>query len=380
MAWPLYVVAVEEPSVGGEILSLLDGLEGQARRERAELIDWLIESGFTVDEIRGSGSTPLLMPALRAMGDDHTRVSLRDVCASTGMELELLQRLQRAVGLPVIDDPDDAVLPRVDAEAVARATFFVGLGVDPDETVAMVQALMEGLDRIAAIIREAAQKALELPDGAEIELAQAAERLAVRVVPQLGPLLEDLLLLRLRNSFEMEAVTAAQRATLRLPGAIQITVAFADLAGFTKLGETLPPEELQRVASRLVELAHDVAVPPVRFVKSIGDAAMLVCADATPLLHAVLDLADAADAQGLPRLRIGVASGQALTRGGDWFGSPVNLASRVTTAARPGTVMVAESTRIAADDARFTWSRAGHRRLKGISGPVQLFRLRRATP
>ena len=59
----------------------------------------------------------------------------------------------------------------------------------------------------------------------------------------------------------------------------------------------------------------------------------------------MLDLADAAAANHLPRLRIGLASGCAVTRGGDWFGSPVNLASRVTGAARPGMMLVAESTR-----------------------------------
>jgi adenylate cyclase len=61
-----------------------------------------------------------------------------------------------------------------------------------------------------------------------------------------------------------------------------VTVAFADVAGFTRLGEASPPEELENVASRLTELAHDVAGGPVRFIKSIGDAVMFVCADAAP--------------------------------------------------------------------------------------------------
>ena len=66
------------------------------------------------------------------------------------------------------------------------------------------------------------------------------------------------------------------------------------------------------MASRLAELAHDVAVPPVRFVKSIGDAVMLVCYDSAPMFSAMLDLADAATANDLPRLRIGLASGCAI--------------------------------------------------------------------
>jgi adenylate cyclase len=116
----------------------------------------------------------------------------------------------------------------------------------------------------------------------------------------------------------------------------------------------------------------------VRFIKTIGDAVMLVCPDPAPLLHAVLEFADAAAAIDLPRLRIGVATGFAVSRAGDWFGSPVNVASRVTAVALPGTALVAESTRDAVGSAAgFEWSPAGARHLKGLSGEVKLFRVRR---
>ena len=175
-------------------------------------------------------------------------------------------------------------------------------------------------------------------------------------------------------------MTAAERAAGILPGARQVTVCFADLTGFTRLGEALPPEDLERVANRLAELAHDVSPVPVRFVKSIGDAVMFVCFEPLPLVAAVLDLADAAAANDLPPLRVGVASGCAVTRAGDWFGSPVNVASRVTAAARPGAVLATASTRDAVGTAGdFEWSSIGARHLRGVSGEVKLFRVRRAT-
>jgi adenylate cyclase len=362
-----------------EALGLLDGLEGDARTERAELIAWLVDRGFTIDQIRGSVAAPLLLPANRALRDDGEFVSAREICESTGIELELLQRLQRAIGLPRVEDPDAVVLPRADAEAAARAKFFLDMGVDPDETVAVMRVLMDGLGHAAAIMREAALKTLLRPGASEIELAKAAEDLAARSAPQLGPMMEDLLLFQLRHSFEVEAVTAAERAAGSLPGARNITVGFADVAGFTKLGEALPPEELEHIARRLGDLAHEVAVSPVRFVKSIGDAVMLVSYEPEPLVATVLDLSDAAASKDLPRLRIGVASGSAVSRAGDWFGSPVNVASRVTGAARPGTVLVAESTRDAAGNAAgFYWSPAGARHLKGVPGDVKLFRVQRS--
>jgi adenylate cyclase len=374
----LYVCDVAA-DVDIEALGLLDGLEGQARQERAELIAWLLDRGFDLDQICGSVAAPLLLPANRALGDDGNYVSAREVCDSTGVELDLLQRLQSAVGLPRIEDPDAAVLLRADGEAAARAKFFIDMGVNPEETVAVMRVLMESLRHAAAMMKEVALKTLLRPGASEIELAQAAEELARRSAPRLGPMLEDLLLLELRHSFETEAVNAAERAAGTLPGARQVSVAFADLAGFTRLGEALPPEELQHVASRLTDLAHEVAASPVRFVKSIGDAVMLVCSYPVPLLEAILDLADAAIANDLPRLRIGIASGCAVTRAGDWFGSPVNMASRVTSAARPGTVLVAESARDAVGNAAgFDWSSGGARRLKGVSGEVKLFGVRRS--
>ena len=198
----------------------------------------------------------------------------------------------------------------------------------------------------------------------------------------LGPMIQEMLRLQLRHLMETEAVNATERAEgQRLPGARLVTIAFADLVGFTRLGEVVPPEDLEQLAHRLADLAREVAVPPVRFIKTIGDEVMLVSPDPVALLDAVLDLVDATDGDDdFPRLRAGVATGMAVSRAGDWFGSPVNLASRVTGAARPGSVLVSESAREAiGDDDRFTWSFAGARHLKGIKSDVKLFRARRAT-
>jgi adenylate cyclase len=334
--------------------------------------------GFSIEQIRASVA-PLLLPSNRVLGEDGVYLAARQVCAATGLDLELLQRLQGVVGLPRIEDPDTAVLSRVDGEAVARAKVFLDMGVEPDETVAVMRVLIEGLQHAAAIMRQAASKTLMRPGASEIELAQASEALAHQALPQVGPMVEALLLMELRHTFEIEAINAAERAAGTLPGARKVVVAFADLAGFTRLGEALSPEELERVASRLADLARDVAVAPVRFVKTIGDAVMLLCADPVPLLNAVLDLVALAGKAGLPRLRVGVASGAAVSRAGDWFGSPVNVASRVTGAAHAGTMFVAESARDAIGDAEgFDWAIAGSRHLKGISGEVKLFRVSRS--
>ena len=164
-----------------------------------------------------------------------------------------------------------------------------------------------------------------------------------------------------------------------LPDAETINVSFSDLVGFTKMGEELPPEEIGRVAGRLGELAADVATGPVQLVKTIGDAAMLVSPDAEALVRVTLDLVKAADDEGedFPMLRAGVARGEAIGRGGDWYGRPVNVASRLTGVARPGSVLTTEAVHDEAEDA-FDWSFAGRKKLKGVKEPLPLFRARRS--
>jgi adenylate cyclase len=138
------------------------------------------------------------------------------------------------------------------------------------------------------------------------------------------------------------------------------------------------PEDLGLVAIRLADLARDVVASPVQFVKTIGDAVMLVCSDPLTLLVTVLDLVDAAAAEDFPRLRVGLAFGNAVNRAGDWYGSPVNLASRVTGAAPAGTVRANESARKAiGDPPDIKWSSPEARHLKGIPGEVLLYGARR---
>ena len=82
-----------------DALGLLEGLEGEAREERTELIEWLLDRGFSIDHVCGSAAAPLMLPASKVLGDDGDYVSAREVCETTGIELQLLQRLQRAIGL-----------------------------------------------------------------------------------------------------------------------------------------------------------------------------------------------------------------------------------------------------------------------------------------
>lgn len=359
---------------------LLDGLDESIRAERAELIGWLLEQGFDLQQISGEPA-PMRLPVRRALGDDGRYVSARTVSQAHGISLELLQRIMQALGLPSADDPDAAVHLRADADAAARQQQLIEIGLDADRVVLMVRRLAEGLSRAVPAMRYGAMSAVLHPGMTELQVARAHEALVRRVAPVVGALVCDILFVQLRHAVEGEELNASERAAgTALPGARRLTVGFADMVGFTRLGEAVSPEDLVRLVEQLADLAREIARPPVRLVKTIGDAVMLVCPDPATLIDAMLDLSEAADRdETLPQLRIGIASGWAVSRARDWFGSPVNVASRVTEVAPPGSVLVAASAREAVGDTHgFVWSYSGAPQLKGVGGRTKLFQAHRS--
>ena len=202
------------------------------------------------------------------------------------------------------------------------------------------------------------------------------------MAPPLGETLLHAYRLHLRERIRQAVITEAELAEGRVSGSDEMTIAFADMVGFTRLGESLEIEQIGDLTGRLFELASDSARSPVRLVKMIGDAAMFASPESGRLLEAVIGLVESARNEKIPPLRAGAARGQALGRGGDWYGRPVNLAARITNFARPESVVVDQSVKdsIAESNGRpFDFSFAGKRRFKGIEGEVPVHRVRRAT-
>ncbi|WP_205698128.1 adenylate/guanylate cyclase domain-containing protein [Conexibacter sp. SYSU D00693] len=352
---------------------LLDGLEGDARAERAELLDWLHHEGFSLGDLRRSTAEGLVLflPAERLVMGGPARLTLEELAERSGLDVDALAELRRALGLPV---PELGVAWFADAEVGAAAPFSE-LGLDADQVNAVARVLGRGMAQTAQAMRAVALELVLAPGATELELAQRYAAAVEGLMPHVGPVLEAAMRMHLRNMVRSEAVVAEERVQGRMPGAREVGVAFADLVGFTRMGEEVQPEEVGRVATRLEQLAGDVVAAPVRLVKTIGDAAMLVCEDPAALVSCSLDLVEAVDAEGegFPQVRVGIAHGAATQRGGDWFGRPVNLASRVTSIARAGSVLTTEDARA---EGPFRWSFAGERRVKGV-GAVKLFRVRR---
>ena len=358
---------------------LLDELpDDRARKARRELLDELHEEGVPVEELRKAVEEQrlALLPVERLLGSDK-RYSQEDVARESGLEVDYLQATRRALGLPV-PPPDAKVLGERDIEAAKIGARFRDAGFDDEGMLEAARVLGRGMARYAEAIRTLGASSLLAAGADERELGRRFAAATEALLPLSGTWLEYVFALHLGQVLRTDAVTFEEMTTGHLNESRPLAVAFADLVGFTELGETAGVEELTSVAVQLSKLAGEVVDPPVRVVKVIGDAVMLVSPDPEQMVATTLDLVERAEAlESLPELRAGVAFGPAVNRWGDWFGSTVNLASRLTARARPSSVLVTEEVREALEGDGYAISTAGPKRLKGIAEPVKTYRVRR---
>jgi adenylate cyclase len=363
-----------------EAEGLLEGVEGDAREARRELLDRLAAEGVPLEELREAVAAArlTLLPVERALAGDGPRYSASEIAELSGLDLDLMQRANAALGIPNTD-PEERSLTEADLEAARRTRAFLDAGLPEDGLLQVARTIGMATSRIAAANRELVVRALMQPGDTERDLALRFAAAAENMMPLLEPTLVYALRAHMLEQVRRDVIGAADLASGEVRGTARLTVCFADLVEFTRLGEEIAPEELGSVAGRFEEMATAVVEPPVRLVKTIGDAAMLVSAEPEPILRAALDLIEAAEAEGdeFPFLRAGLATGPTIGQSGDYYGSGVNLASRITGVARPGSVVVDEATKEdIADGYRYTF--IGERRLKGIDSRVKLYRARRA--
>jgi adenylate cyclase len=344
--------------------------------EREELLARLRAAGVTEAQIVSAereGRLGTLAVELALGGP--ARYTLTDVARKSGLDTAYLRELMQAIGRPS-PGRGERLFTDDDLEHARLFRRLVDAGLPRRELMEAARVVGQSMAQVADAVRRLVGDAL-LHRGDRIETvslryAQAAD--------QLGPLVPRLLGYQfrshLRDGLQRELVSEAELHAGRLAGTREVGVAFADLVGYTRLGEQLPAEDLGRIAGRLAELSTGALRRPARLVKTIGDAAMFVSEDVPALVASLRAVAGRIEDEGdaFPAVRIGVAYGPATTRGGDWFGSTINLASRVTAIAKPGRILATEEVKERTPE--LPWH--GRRRrntLKGIDGRVRLYAL-----
>jgi adenylate cyclase len=342
---------------------LLDGLEGEERAQRQQLLTRLLDEGFSEADLRRAveENRLALLPVDRVLGGTYTA---REIQERSGLTAASVIRIRRILGLPE-PDVDDRVFTDEDIEAAQAIRLFLDAGFDEERINEITRVLGEGMARLSATITAAFLETFLEAGSSEEDVAERFAALAEQLTPATGPILVAGFKNHLRDSVQRGVLGREELQAGDAANTQDVAVCFADLVGFTRLGGQVEVRELGTVAGRLV--------------KTIGDAALFVSPEPGPLVEVALALIDGFEEEGLPSLRAGIALGPAVMHAGDYYGNSVNLASRVTGIARPGSVLCTRETRDAVRD-RFDWSSAGRHRLKGVPGHVNLYRARSARP
>lgn len=367
------------PDFDYEAEGLLDDVHGdEAKAARARLLDYLIDEELVEPEEILSAHAErrlFLLPVERALGGTP-QYTAEEVAERSGIEVDLFMELRRSLGLAE-PSHDQVYFSEFDVKTMksVRANLDMGMSL---ESIREINRVLGGvLSQLAVVVERQFLATFIDPELDEEEMAKRYAAITRATTPEFAFVLQHLFNLHLRDELRAD-ILGNEAAIDFLDGTREMAVCFADLVGFTSLGQQIPADELGEIAERFNSIAAGVVRPPVRLVKTIGDAVMLASTSPGELLDTALELMEAVEAEGeeFPELSVGIAYGTAVERGGDVYGPPVNLASRLCDVARPGAILATETLREAFRE-EYDWSSAGRRRFKGIDQLVAGFRLRR---
>jgi adenylate cyclase len=342
----------------------------------ARIVHRMRERGHSLEEIRlataqgrlAFGYVEELFPA-----PDRT-YTLNQAARETGLDPKLIERIIAGLGVSVAQteslSDDDLQLLRYIA-----AVLEAGL---PE--VAMLQlvrvygqALAQVADAEVRLFHLYVHEPLMLSGATGLEMAEQMGDLARQLLPLAAPVMEQVHQRYLQHFVEQDVVGHMEvdldGAAAEL-GRLRVAIAFADLAGYTRLTEE--EGELQAVGAveRFVEAVEVTLPDEARVIKTIGDEVMVVGSDPATLIDWAVGFQRLNTERPLPR--IGIHYGEALYRDGDYYGRDVNIAARVAARSAGGEVLV---TRPVVEHAgtHLEFEAIGEVKLKGFKEPTEMF-------
>ncbi len=293
---------------------------------------------------------------IELLGAERT-LRRRDVAAGAGVSLLSARKLWRAMGFPNISDEDVAFTAKDQDALVTLIELVRSEKVSENAAISVTRAIGQMTDRmvvwqIEALVEEmAAQR--EIPDA-------VARKALIAELPALIEPLEKTLVYAWRRQLN----AAVQRLALRAESGLQASaegrvgdeddaplplaraVGFADLVSYTSLSRQMNERTLAHLVQRFENVcAEIISVGGGRLVKTIGDEVLYIAESPEAGAEISLALAKAfTEDHLLPSARVSMVWGRILSRLGDIYGPTVNLASRLTSLAEPGTVLIDAST------------------------------------
>jgi adenylate cyclase len=307
-------------------------------------------------------------------------VPLEDAAAQARLEPEQLRQLLAALGFSwqSLRESDLGIFE------VLRAANDAGLPWDA--ILGVTRTLGDSMRRIAdteiRVVHVYIHERLTAEGASEEEVEQLIYGIEQNLAPLMDPMLQYL-----HRQYLTEAVIedaffhlAESGAGARDLGSVETTIAFVDIASFTALAEASGDDLAVRVLDRIDAIVRPLLVAhDGKLVKQVGDGFMLAFRHpADAVQFALATQAELARDAELPAIRVGINTGPALYRTGDYLGGAVNVASRVVNSAMPGQILLTEPVATAANKAGIEVEELGVRMMRGVDEPLPLFRVKPA--
>ncbi|WP_426243183.1 adenylate/guanylate cyclase domain-containing protein [Nocardioides sp. LHG3406-4] len=312
---------------------------------------------------------------------ERPHLTRQEVADRAGVGLEVAMQLWRLLGFPHAAD-DDPAFTESDVTALRTTDELMRLGViDEESQAALVRTWGRSFARLA-------EWQTALLAGIAVEGDDPGERLAeltTGVLPRVETLQTYVWRRHLASATHRMLETSSGTETT-------MAVGFVDIVGYTARSRSLDERELITWIEHFEQEATVAVVDHGgRVIKTIGDEILYVADDPDAAVEIALTLTARGDdeADAFPVVRAGVAHGEVLSRLGDVYGPTVNIASRLTSVARPGSVVVDRGVYAAlsgqeddpetdhAESAAYRFRRLGRASVKGYSR-LQPWRVRRA--
>jgi adenylate cyclase len=305
--------------------------------------------------------------------------TLDETAEETGLEPALIGRIWTAMGFSADS------LERIGEEDVQLLRYMASVLASGFPLVAFLQ-LVRVYGQALAQIADAEVRLFHLyvheplmRDGVPgLEIAEAMEGIAAELLPLASPIMDRMHQRMLQHFVGQDVVGHLELEDAGDDlGRLRVAIAFADLAGYTRLTEEAGEEQALDVVERFIESVEETLPDEARVVKMIGDEVMVVGADPATLVDWAVGFQEL-NAGRRPLPRIGVHAGETLYRDGDYYGRAVNLASRVGARAAGGEVLVTDAV-VDAAGGHLAFEPIGEVKLKGFSAATELY-LARARP
>jgi adenylate cyclase len=366
---------------------LVPGADGvhwsPAEVAHAKIVARLRERGHSIEQIRTAtaegrlafGYVEDLLPP------EEQQRTLREAARETGLEPALIGRMYAAMGF------SQASLERISEDDLqflryGAAVLDAGLPLVAFLQLCRVygQAMAQIADAEVRLFHLYVHEPLMRQGVGGLEMAEEMEGLTRELLPLVSPIMDHVHGRYLHHFVEQDVIGHMEMdlgdAALDL-GRLRVAIAFADLAGYTRLTEEAGEDAAVAAVERFVESVESTLPEDARVVKTIGDEVMVVGGDAAALTDWAVGFQQLHAVRPLPR--IGIHWGETLYRDGDYYGRGVNLAARVAARAAGGEVIVTRPL-VDLSGGHLEFERIGEVRLKGFSDPTDLYLARMADP